>query len=588
MATVTKKKEGITGLNTSHALYSKVTKFLNFDDTITCLKTGTTYTSSAAVVTDADLGKGREFKLNSDVMSGTVPVKFPSTVVLIYKPTGTNTGGTSSDTNMFRLSGGDSFIVASGSWSAYDYRISRRGNFGTSYNTDYKPYAGSVVLKNKVHAMAVDYASGASTLYQNGDSVSVYAGTTAPTFTPSVSTINCTVAQTVGTTGSFILAGIICFDSVLTDAEKAAITVDPWDLVQGTLPLNITFDKQFKPGELITATLTNYTVTPTTISITDSKGATLSLPLTEVTNRVTYTFTIPALPTSNSMVAYLYPGSVNVTIGAKSVPYTFDIPTSDSTWTYNVEKVTLVSPINMNLFDTWGPDKPAVGDVILSEGSFDAYGNFTTNAVGVYKNWIIRASDSRVAQFLVTASVGISAEWTIVRRNLSTSGKQPVFAAGFKPASGVSKARINVTTKTLTTNIGYKGTIGKRSYAMVPKSMTLSLGYKTAPIPAWHLNVVGKAMYAVSGSNLPMYATINKGSLITNIKPLRLDVGVNIPVVLTILKRRVNWYGKTPTLKTGKVLEILNNHITLKSKQVTFKGKNNYAMIMVSRMYSIK
>lgn len=564
MALTLKKKEGITGLNTGHALYSKVSRFITFGSTIKCWKNGTTYTSSATTVTDDDLGEAREFKANADVVTPTVPVPFPSTVVLIYKHTGVNTGGTTSDSSMLRLSGGDTFIISTGSWSAYDYRISRRGNFGTSYNTDYKPYAGSVALKNVAHATAVDYASGESTFYTNGSVVSVFGGTAAPTFTPSISTINCSVGAVVGTTGSFMLSGMIVFNTQLTDAEKASITEDPWALIDGTLPLGITFSKStMNPGDTITATLANYTVAPTNAVITDVKGSTLTLPLTEIAALTSYTFKLPDLPTSNSSIPFVWPGAIDVTIGAKTVTTNFAVPIGDATWTYNLESVVLSSPVDTTLFETWAPDYPVTGDMLLTEGSFDEFGNFTGAEHSTsYKSWIIK-QNSIASRFLVTTSSGVTDERDLPKLHLTLGGKAPVVNAGLNMS--MSKIHLTATSKSMNVSSGVALTIMKR-----------------------HLNTAGKAMSMNIGGAISYYSTIIPAHLSTSGKVLSVDASIKIPVLLTLLAKHYTVYGKQPSLQKGHRLTLLNKHYTLNTKPLTLKQKNQLVMIMVSRMYNLK
>lgn len=378
-----KKYDNITGLNTSHALYSKIDRFIVFGDTNQCLKNGTTYTTTAAIVEDDLLGKSRHFTTNSNVVSPTVPVPVNATVMMIYRHTGANTGGATSDTYMFQLSGGNSFAVFAGSWSAYDYRISRRGSFGTSYNTDYKPYAGVVTEKQKIHAMAVDYFSGTSSLYLNGNAVSVFGGTTNTTFTSSANPINVTIAPSVGTTGSFLLAGFVVFNTQLTDAEKASVTTDPWELTNGNTPLVATIDKTLTPNTLITATLLNYVTAPTYVTVSDARGNSINLPLTSIGSNQ-HTFTMPALATDSAGKSYIQLGSVNLSFGLRTITSTFNVVSP-------LSYITLISPVATNAFQSWGTDVPVVGEQLISQGNFDVYGNFTGgDPNATYDCWITR------------------------------------------------------------------------------------------------------------------------------------------------------------------------------------------------------
>jgi hypothetical protein len=415
-----KKYVNITGLNTGHSLYSKVAKFLNFDDTITCLKTGTTYTSTSAITEDDLLGKGRSFTANTNVVSPTVPVGAECTVLAIYRHTGANTGGTSSDSMLFQLSSGNTFALSAGSWSSYDYRVLLRGNFGTTYYRDYKPYAGVVTEKQKIHATALDYAQGVRSFYQNGVEVPLFGSTGGtPTFTPSANPIQVTVAPVVGTTGSFILSGFVVFNTLLTDAEKAEVTTNPWDLTNGNMPLVASVNGTLKPNTLITATLANYPVYPTTVTLADARTNSITLPLTDIGGGQ-YTFTVPDLATSTVALDYIQYGNINLTFGAKTIVGLFEQPIGKS-------YVTLINPVATNAFESWGTDVPVVGEQLTSNGNFDVYGNFTgADPDATYDCWITRLNgdNHKFTVRLGTASPPVTS--TSTRYSLIFDPIQPV------------------------------------------------------------------------------------------------------------------------------------------------------------------
>ena len=164
-----KKKVGITGLNTSHIAYSKVNRFILFDAEIRDLVSNQIYSSTAAVVNDAELGDAvREFDASVDVMSPSVPVTIGNSVMLVYRSVGPSGTGISFRTEMLKAElGGNSFYLESGIYTTYDYRVTRRGSYGTTYVTNYKPYnaSGGLVgleLRKQPHATLLDYVSGSS------------------------------------------------------------------------------------------------------------------------------------------------------------------------------------------------------------------------------------------------------------------------------------------------------------------------------------------------------------------------------------------------------------------------------------------
>jgi hypothetical protein len=137
------------------------------------------------------------------------------------------------------------------------------------------------------------------------------------------------------------------------------------------------------PNTTITATLLNYVSLPTTVSIVDSRGNDLVLPLTP-TSATTVTFTVPALAATTGSIEYIQFGNVNLTFGSKTVPSTFSP-------VFPLTSVTLLAPVATNAFVSWGSDVPVAGEQLISNGNFDNNGNFTgSNPEAIYECWITR------------------------------------------------------------------------------------------------------------------------------------------------------------------------------------------------------
>lgn len=389
-----KKYDGITALDTAHPLYSKVDRFILFDTTIKDLKAGQVYTSSAATIADdVPLGANiRQFDATADAISPNVPIPFPCTIMFIYRQYGSNSLG-GGDTSMIRLSSGDMLILDAGNWGGYDYRLTRRGNFGSVFETNYKVYrdgldwstqqATVTARRQQAHCLAIDYVSGASGFCHDGITRSPDSGATAPVFTPSANPISAQLAAIVSSGKEWNLAGFVVFNTVLTTAEKESITQEPWELTNGYEALEASISAAPTPGATITTTLLNYPSLPTSVTIVDSRGNDLVLPLT-ATGATTATFTVPALASSTAGQEYVQYGAVNLTFGAKTISSTF-APVSP------VGYETLVAPVATNAFEAWGPDVPVAGEQLSSQGNFDVYGNFTgADPEAVYTCWITR------------------------------------------------------------------------------------------------------------------------------------------------------------------------------------------------------
>lgn len=379
-----KKLTNITGLNSSHPLFSAISRFLNFDATITCLKNGTVYTSTSAFVEDADIGYSREFQANANALTPTVPVVLNNTVLFIYRHIeyGATTAG---DAYIFQRTGGNIFALRAGNYSTYEYQLQLRGSFGPQFNTNYLPYGLVQAQKLLPHAATADYASGVpASFWQNGVSVPIFSsvgGT--PNFTSNESPLPVTIAPVVGTGAAFRLAGFVVFNRILTDEEKASVTTDPWAMTNGTLPLAVSLSGTLTPGGTITATLTNYLSLPTTVTIADSRGNDIVLPLT-ATGANTVTLTVPALASSTVGQEYIQYGTVNLTFGGKTISGTFSTAAPK---TY----VTLATPVATTAFEAWGSDAPVANEQLTSESNFDVNGNFTgADPDATYTCWITR------------------------------------------------------------------------------------------------------------------------------------------------------------------------------------------------------
>jgi len=389
-----KKYDGVTALDTAHPLYSKVDRFIFFDTTVKDLKGGQVYTTTASVITDdPQLGANvRQFDATGDVLSPSVPIPFPSTIMFIYRQYGSNSLG-GSDTSMIRLSSGDMLILDAGNWGGYDYRLTRRGSFGSVFETNFKAYrdgldwstqqAAVTARRQQAHCLAIDYVSGASGFCQDGVTRAPDSGATAPVFTPSTNPISVTASAIVAAGKEWYVAGIVVFNTVLTQAEKESVTQGPWELTNGVEAVEASISAALTPSATITATLVNYPSLPTSVTITDSRGNDIVLPLT-ATGATTATFTAPALASSNAGQDYIQFGAVNLAFGAKVISSTFN-PVSPLVY------VNLIAPVATNAFEAWGSDTPVAGEQLASQGNFDNNGNFTgADPDATYTCWITR------------------------------------------------------------------------------------------------------------------------------------------------------------------------------------------------------
>ena len=248
-----KKLTGITGLNPAHPLYSAVDRLLNFDSAITDVKSGSAYSSTGVLVDDIDLGLCREIDANADVTTPNLSVPFNSTVLMIYKPTGANTAGSTSVAYYLNLNaGGNALMFEAGNYSGYDYRIQFRGSSSAFFTIQYVPYktngAGGVTTdkalilsrKNQAHATAFDFKSGdAGPLYQNGSPIPRSFQSATPAFTPSTNPVSVPMTNSTAAAAGYCMSAIVVFNRLLTDEEKSSVTTDPWDLVVGALPLEV-------------------------------------------------------------------------------------------------------------------------------------------------------------------------------------------------------------------------------------------------------------------------------------------------------------------------------------------------------------
>lgn len=482
-----KKYDGITALDNTHPLFSKVDSFVVFDTTIKDLKSGQVYTSTSSVITANDpLGANvRQFDASGDILSPALSIPFPSTVLMVYRQYGNNPLG-GGNTRMIHLFSGDMFVLDAGNWSGYDYEYVRRGGFGSVFYTYFKPYrvgldwgtqqAEITAKRQQAHCTAIDYVSGATSFWQDGVQHLPVSGDTAPIFTPSTNPVQVQISQAVGVGKEWNVAAIVVFNSVLTDAEKEAITQEPWGLTNGAEAVEASISNTLTPNSTITATLLNYVSLPTTTTITDSRGNTLVLPLTQ-TSATTVTFTVPALSGSSVGLDYLLFGDVTLTFGAKSITSTFEP-------VFPLTRVTLVAPVATNAFQGWGSDVPVAGEQLISQGNFDQNGNFTgADPDATYTCWITRLNgdNHKFSISMGQASSQFSGDVILKTLTVSPSPLQLIVGNGFVGNIGVRNLTVNYPQLSLTTGTGFSGSIIPNNLTVTPQNLYF-VSFRNIPI----------------------------------------------------------------------------------------------------------
>jgi hypothetical protein len=481
-----KKYDSITGLNSNHALFSKIQNFILFDTTIKDLKTNQVYTSTSTTTDVNDpLGlNARIFDATGDSISPNISVPASSTVLLVYRQYGNNSLG-GSDSSMFGLFSGDMFQIDSGNWSGYDYKLWLRGSFGSVYTTDYKVYRDGLdwntqqpeitALRQQANCLAVDFNSGDASIYHNG----VKRNPTVPTtvsITPSTNPISVQLSKTVGAGKEFILAGVVVFNTVLTDLEKESVTQEPWEMTDGTPPSEVALTGELKPSNLITAQLTNFQTIPTQVVLTDSNANTITLPLTDIgSNQVT--FTIPDLP-SSGLTDYILFGNITLTFGTKVISGSFEVK--------DTQTLTLLAdPVDSYVFSDW-TTLPVGGDQLVvntSDGSFDSNGNWSGNSEGTFPIWCVyKVSGSIYRDDVGTSqSTGFTADLGL--SSISVESKVLVSDFGVNFTTDLPVTSLNITAKTLVFDTSYSFIANLNKLTITPVSKLLQFSvFKAIPL----------------------------------------------------------------------------------------------------------
>jgi hypothetical protein len=489
-----KKLVGITGLNTEHPLFNAVSRFINIDAEIKDIVTNTTYTSTAVVTDDPDLGICREFDANGDVISPTVPIAFNSTVLAIYKYLGGAAQGIPiNDTFFFQyIVNGNQFVWQSLSTSSADYRTNRRFAFGTSVNTEYEPYNQNVTQKRTPRASAISYSAGTPFFYSNGVAFTPVTGATGATGTPSINPIPVALMPTIGSNGAIRVSAFVVFNRLLTAAELTDITQNPWNLTVGTLPLEVAISPAaLTPNATITATLTNYSSLPTSVTIEDSRGNDIVLPLTQ-TSATTATFTVPNLPSVDGNSEYIQFGNVSLTFGAKTISSTFSV---GATKTLSTQ----IDPVSQYLFASF-PSVVSAGDQLVSttsEGVFDSNGNFLSDVEGTFRIWCVYKTGNVYSEELSTESTSTSFSEDLIRLGFSVSPKDLTLDVGSSFISDLPLTNFYIESKPLdgVFGVSFIGEIPKLSYNVSPKTLTLTSGVGfIEDLPKLSLSITSKTL----------------------------------------------------------------------------------------------
>ncbi len=221
------KPDGITGLDSGHALYANVERFFELGQLDKELVGDTALTTTATTQTDADIGECLEFDSNADAITETVSFGGGGKTVLIVHKTTATFGDGAADVDFLDLDGGGHAV-----------KINLRN--GLQYSTIFRGAYGDYVIQNSNavadQAAVDDLRCFAVTLSETGGIKYAVDGTIDASSVATTDAFsapqNVSLMSAIGTaTASSRVGAIVLFDKVLSDAELMSVTADPWAMV---------------------------------------------------------------------------------------------------------------------------------------------------------------------------------------------------------------------------------------------------------------------------------------------------------------------------------------------------------------------
>jgi hypothetical protein len=252
-------KPAFSGLNSGHALYADIHRFIVLGSLDRELVTDTAITiAGAAVVSDADIGSARAIVAGATITE-TLNVPSNSTILLITAGRGPrSTGGAAAcDCEFLHLNTSANAVF-------FDYNYSSGGHFEFRYEGG---NGGVVSWDSDSFASDGAFNTGiavAATFAETVDRKSCINGVIG---TPLGSGTSGALASNdltllpgvIGTSANFPVGAIVVFDKILSDAELQSVTTDPWAmLAQAPALTSVDTDDILIDGQQnFTATVTN-------------------------------------------------------------------------------------------------------------------------------------------------------------------------------------------------------------------------------------------------------------------------------------------------------------------------------------------
>lgn len=224
------KPSGTPALDTGHALYSAISRFLVFGGYDRELVENTALTvTGAAVVTDSDIGSARAFVTGSAVAE-TVAMPETCTILVITAGRGVRYGSSASDAVFIGHDNSGNSVRFGWTPSSYGrVYVTRRGSSGATRTLYGASFASDGDFNTGLAVAATVSATATMKTCVNG----TVSGTTDTGTTGALSSspFNVPIGTPMGASANFPIGGIVIFNRVLTDQELIDVTNVPWGLL---------------------------------------------------------------------------------------------------------------------------------------------------------------------------------------------------------------------------------------------------------------------------------------------------------------------------------------------------------------------